>query len=371
MKNLAELQAECAALGIQVETKGRASKEPYVAALRDFHWRKDHPNEPLPAQIMPMLLGSWEDLDDDQAEAIEHDHHAWIVQPKMDGVRALFHIEDGGVRITSRTVSEVTYRLSELQVNLPHLAEGISTLNGSILDGELVCPITALDTGSTLTGNSLQATMAVLAAAPSKARQFQEGQHAHVRFHAFDILRSSDRDVTPLPLMDRQDFLAMAFRKINNAFIEPVPSFVVNKPDIHRRLIDAGGEGTVWKKADSPYEPGRRVGHWIKRKRGVEVEAFVTDFKPGNNGHAAMVGAIEFAVRDAEGSPVPIAWISNLTDSERLALTETGKDRNPSMGIWHLGRRAVISGQDLSSRAKRFRHARLVRWIDPIQVRSR
>lgn len=364
MKNLAELQAQCAALGIQVETKGRASKEPYIAALRDFHWRKDHPDEPLPAQTMPMLLGSWEDLDDDQADAIEHDHHAWIVQPKMDGVRALLHIEGNRVRITSRTVSEVTYRLSELQDNLPHLAEGISTVNGTILDGELICPVSALDTGSTITGNTLQATMAILAAAPNKARQFQEDQHAHVRFHVFDILRSSGKDVTPLPLMDRQDILATTHRKLNNDFIESVPSYVVNKPDIHRRFIDAGGEGTVWKKADSPYEPGRRVGHWIKKKRGIEVEAFVTGFKPGNNGHAAMVGAIEFAVRDAEGSPVPIAWISNLSDSDRMALTEIGMNGQPSMGIWHLGRRAVISGQDLSSRAKRFRHARLVRWVD-------
>lgn len=320
---------------------------------------------------MPMLLGSWEDLDDDQAEAIENNHHAWIVQPKMDGVRALLHIENGRVRITSRTVSEVTYRLSEFQDNLPHLTKGLSTHNGTILDGELVCPISALDTGSTITGNSLQATMAILAAAPNRARQFQESQHAHVHFHVFDILRSSGQDVTPHPLMDRQDILEAILRKLNNAFIEPVPSFVVNKPDIHRRIIDAGGEGTVWKKASSPYEPGRRVGHWMKRKRGVEVEAFVTGFKPGTNGHAAVVGAIEFAVRDAGGSPVPIAWVSNLSDSDRMALTETGMNGQPSMGIWHLGRRAVISGQDLSSRAKRFRHARLVRWIDPFQVRPR
>ncbi len=364
MKNLAELQAQCAALGIQVETKGRASKEPYIAALRDFHWRKDHPDEPLPAQTMPMLLGSWEDLDDDQADAIEHDHHAWIVQPKMDGVRALLHIEGNRVRITSRTVSEVTYRLSELQDKLPHLAEGISTVNGTILDGELICPVSALDTGSTITGSSLQATMAVLATAPNKARQFQESQHAHVHFHAFDILRSGGHDVTQLPLMDRQDILATTLRKLNNAFIEPVPSFVVNKLDIHRRIIDAGGEGTVWKKADTPYEPGRRVGHWIKRKRGIEVEAFVTGFKPGTNGHAAMVGAVEFAVRDAEGSSVPIAWISNWKEQERRIMTYFNSAGEVVLNPSYVGRRAFIEGLDHAAKSKRIRHARMVKWLD-------
>lgn len=368
MKNLAELQTESAALGIKVETTGRASKEPYVAALRDYHWRKDHPDEPLPAQIMPMLLGSWQDLDEAQADAIEQDHHAWIVQPKLDGVRALFHIEGDRVRITSRTVSEVTYRLSEFQENLPHLMTDLAGLNGTILDGELVCPVSALDTGSTVTANSLQATMAVLAASPSKARRFQEGQTAHLRFHVFDILRSCGKDVTPLPLMDRQDILASALRKLNNEFIEAVPSFVVNKPDIHRHIIDAGGEGTVWKKASSPYEPGRRVGHWIKRKQGIEFEAFITGFKPGSNGHSGLVGAVEFGVPGPDGLLLPIAWVSSLSDSERLFLTQAGSMSQPSLAHGCLGRRAIVAGQNLSAKAGRIRHARLVRWIDTIEL---
>jgi ATP-dependent DNA ligase len=57
----------------------------------------------------------------------------------------------------------------------------------------------------------------------------------------FDILRSGGRDVTPLNLMDRQDILVTALRKLNNDFTELVPSFVVNKPDIHHRIIDTGG----------------------------------------------------------------------------------------------------------------------------------
>ena len=126
-------------------------------------------------------------------------------------------------------MSEVTYRLSEFQDNLPHLVEDLSTFNGTILDGELMCPVSCLDTVSTVTGNSLQATMAVLAAAPDKARRFQERQHAHIRFHVFDILRSCGQDVTPLPLMDRQDILATTLRQMSNEFIKAVPSFVVNK----------------------------------------------------------------------------------------------------------------------------------------------
>jgi hypothetical protein len=38
MKTLAELRKECAALGLEInENRGRASKEPYIEALRGYH----------------------------------------------------------------------------------------------------------------------------------------------------------------------------------------------------------------------------------------------------------------------------------------------------------------------------------------------
>jgi ATP-dependent DNA ligase len=362
VKNLADLQAECGDLGIKVATKGRASKEPYIAALRDFHWQKDHPNEPLPAQIMPMLLGSWEDLDEPEVEEIEQDHHAWLVQPKLDGVRALLHIESGRVRITSRTVSEVTYRLSEFQGNIPHLATGLASLEGTILDGELVCPVSSLDTGSTVAATALQATMAILAASLEKARHFQNGQNAHVRYHVFDILRSGGVDTTSLSLVDRQELLEKAIRELNNTHIELVPSYAVNKTEIHRRIIDASGEGTVWKRADGRYEPGRRVRHWIKRKRGIEVEAFVTGFKPGTNGHTGLVGAVEFSVETADARRAAIGWVSSFSNEERLAMTTRDVLERVLLSPSFLGRKAIIAGQDRSAKSDRFRHARILKW---------
>ena len=180
VKTLVELQAECASLAIRVEADGRASKQPFVTALRDHFWYKDHPGRPLPAQVTPMLLSDWTDLTHDQAQEIERDNHSWIVQAKRDGVRGLLHIEESRVRITSRCVSEVTYRLSERQDNLPHLATGLSKLTGAILDGELVCPTATLDTGSCTTAHPLQAVVAILATDPENARHVQERHQARL-----------------------------------------------------------------------------------------------------------------------------------------------------------------------------------------------
>ena len=312
-----------------------------------------------------MLLGDWNDLDPGEAEAIERDHHAWAVQPKRDGVRALLHIEPHGVRLTGRNVSETTFRLSEHQDNVPHLCEGLGGLAGTVLDGELVCPAAVIDTGETRTQYALQAAVAILAAGPVKARAIQEGQQARLRFHAFDVLTFRREDAARLPLSERLVLLRQAVELAAHPYLEEVPAGVVGKPAVHQRVIESGGEGTVWKRLDRPYEPGRRVRHWLKRKRGVEIEAFVTGFKPGSpeRGNAHRVGAVEFGRRDEAGRIVVAAWVSNWTDQERDAMTRIDGAGNVTLNPDYLGRKAVVAGQDVAARSQRIRHARIMRWV--------
>lgn len=368
MKTLAALKSACEQLGIDVATNGRPSKTPYITALRQFHWEREHPGEPLPSQIEPMLLADWRDLDTEEAAALEDDHHSWIVQEKKDGVRALLHIDQGRVRITSRCISEVNYRLSENQANVPHLAEGLSQIEGTILDGELVCPEANVDTGSTTTTSQLQAAVAVLATTPANAVQIQRDDRVKLRFHAFDVLKARHNDLTKLPLRDRLSELERSMNAIDNRFIEVVPSFAVNKAAIHQTLVDGGSEGTVWKNVNEPYQAGRRVKHWIKRKREVSVEAFVTGFKLGtpSNGHSHLIGAVEFSINNGAGSPTPIAWVSSWSDEERSQMTWKNRDGEPTLNPTYYGRMAVIVGQDKSQRSGRIRHARLQCWDDTL-----
>jgi ATP-dependent DNA ligase len=366
MKTVAELQSACSDHGINVETQGRASKEPYIAALRDYHWLKDHPDEPLPPQISPMLLGNWADLDPEEAHRIEHDRPGWVVSPKLDGVRALLHVEGDRVRITSRYVSEVTYRLGEFQDNLPHLMSGLASLDGTILDGELVFPGRSLDTSRAIARHPLQAAMAILSTSPEQALRLQARPEQWLRFHAFDILKSGGTDVTEQPLQDRLDLLARAVAVADNPHLEAVPVFTIGRLAIHRRILEAGGEGTVWKQLDQPYEPGRRVGHWLKRKRETTIEAFVTGFKRGNpgRGNEDLVGALEFSTRHTDESVRPIAWVSAWSDSERRMMTLPDQTNSPGLTPAYLGRRALIAGQDEAAQSGRLRHARLRHWLD-------
>lgn len=364
MKTLSQLQAECQALGIRVASTGRSSKEPYISALQRFYWERENPGKAMPTQVLPMLLEDWNSLASSQTAELENDHYAWIVQQKYDGVRALLHVTKDGIRITGRNLSEVHYRLTEFQENLSHLCSGLSNLVGSIFDGELVCPRTQIDTGSTVTTSALQGCVAILAAGSDKAETIQRNNGAFIRMHLFDVLSYCGKDVTELPLHERLQVLERGVRLIENDHFEIVPSYSVNKSLIHKSIVKNSGEGTVWKKADSFYEPGKRVNNWIKRKRDTEVEAFVSGFKLGNpeGSNSNLIGAIEFSVQEF-GEIRPVAWVSGWSNEERDSMTSVDSTGTPVLKSSYFGRRAIVQGQDESGKSKRIRHARLKQWI--------
>lgn len=363
-KTLAELQALCDRHGIVVPPQRRPAKEPYILAMRDHFWVTENPGMPLPEQIEPMLLGDWKDLDDTGGDLIEADQSGWCVQEQADGVRALLHVTEDGIRITGRAVSEVTFRLSEFAVNLPHFTKGFEHLIGTVLDGELVCPKAIVNTGDMITNHPLQAAVAILAATSENAVRIQHEQDCQHRFVAFDLLRLNGSDKTALPLRERLFFLESAFLTADNPHLDLAETHTQEKALFHDLTLAEGKEGTVWKALTQPYQPGKRVRHWLKRKKGLEVEAEVSGFKPGTvgKGNADRVGAVEFSVRDGNALK-PIAWVSSLSDHERKSMTNLEDDSvklDPSV----IGKKAIIGGHDIAAKSGRIRHAKLVRWVD-------
>lgn len=127
---------------------------------------------------------------------------------------------------------------------------------------------------------------------------------------AFDLLRLNGSDKTALPLRERLFFLESAFLTAANPHLDLAETHTQEKALFHELTLTEGKEGTVWKKFDQPYLPGRRVRHWLKRKKALEVEAEVSGFEPGTagKGNENLVGAVEFSVRDGHALK-PIAWM--------------------------------------------------------------
>ncbi len=171
----------------------------------------------------------------------------WVLQPKWDGFRLLIEVgADHRVRAWSRHGTSLTARLGGLAATFDQ------TPAGSVFDGELVA-IAERD------GRPVQDFAMV-------ARAVLRGDMAaaqHLRFVAFDLLALAGEDLRGRPWRERDLRLAEALpdcRLVRRA--ESVPATAAAA---HAAIVGLGFEGTVLKRPNSAYRPGRhRV--WVKHK---------------------------------------------------------------------------------------------------------
>ena len=141
----------------------------------------------------------------------------WIFEQKFDGIRLLAYKKGNDVQLFSR---------NHLPQDLPAIQHAIERLphNELILDGEI-----------TWGGGN-------------------------VVYHVFDVLWLDGRNVTTLPLEERQDLLA------NLPFEKPLDRVtVIDEPSPWERAQREGWEGVIAKRRGWIYEH-RRSKEWLKMK---------------------------------------------------------------------------------------------------------
>lgn len=171
----------------------------------------------------------------------------WIFERKYDGIRLLAFKDGSNVRLLSR---------NRLVRHEPAIAKAIADLpvQNIVLDGE-----SAWDGSGS--------------------------------YHVFDILWLDGRNVTALPLYERQ---ALLEKLPLPAPLRRVPALDGDRP--WERACREGWEGVIAKRRDSPYEH-RRSKHWLKMKCEVTEEFVVGGFTDPQGGRvglgALLVGRFE------------------------------------------------------------------------------
>ena len=153
----------------------------------------------------------------------------WVFERKFDGIRLLAFRQGSVVRLLSR---------NRLPQNCPPVAEALKHLAVTeiVLDGEMTW-----------------------------------GKNG-VAYHVFDILWLDGRDVTRLPLDERQALLqALPLEKP----LHRVSRLSDDKP--WERACREGWEGVIAKRRDSAYEH-RRSPHWLKMKCEASQEFVIGGF---------------------------------------------------------------------------------------------
>src|SRR6266436_861046 len=181
----------------------------------------------------------------------------WLFEIKWDGVRALARIENGDLRLLSRTGTDMTKRYPELS-SLPSALAA----REAILDGEIV----ALDAQGHSDFERLQERMHVRA--PSEHLVVQ----IPVVYFAFDLLCCDGYDLRKASLLERKQLLSRLMHA--SARFRYSDHQLEKGKELFQLAEKNGLEGILAKRADSPYV-SERSPYWLKLKITQTVDAVV------------------------------------------------------------------------------------------------
>jgi bifunctional non-homologous end joining protein LigD len=191
--------------------------------------------------------------------------HTWLHEIKFDGYRLQARIEDGKVRLLTRSGLDWT---SKFGTAVPHALASLQ-LSTALIDGELVVegPNGASDF------SALQADLSA-------------GRHDRFVFYAFDLLYLDGKDLRESKLSDRKAALAriLAGREGGVRFSE---DFDADGAKILRHACRLSLEGLVSKRKDSPYRSGRGRD-WVKSKCVARQEFVVCGYVPSTTARNAI-----------------------------------------------------------------------------------
>lgn len=205
-----------------------------------------------------------------------------LVEPKIDGVRAICRIEDGKAKFLSRG--------GQMLFNTEHLflPEALRLMSGFVLDGELYA-------------GSLPKTMSVVRTSVNEADLLLKDS---LRYLVFDMLplEEWDRQESTMHQVARSDFLKNlpeGLEKVNRVASRMVHSSA-SLVSFYEECLSAGYEGIMVKKVEGLYAFGRS-SNWMKFKP-VEVDNFSVVAK--YEGEGRLAGTLGGFIIDIPGSGV-------------------------------------------------------------------
>ncbi len=209
----------------------------------------------------------------------------WAFEFIWDGVRTLADVTPDRLRLVGGDNRSIAARYPELDV----LRERAKR-HGMVLDGKVV----ALDACGRPSFAALQQRMTV--DRPSSGLQ----RRIPVAYYVFDVLRVDDCSTLTLPYRRRREVLA-GLGVAGGPVVLPPYFLDVDGQVVAETATQYGLHGVVAKRADSPYQPGRRSRSWVEAslRRGREV--VIGGWAPSPRGSAGTLGSLLVGVPTERG----------------------------------------------------------------------
>lgn len=208
------------------------------------------------------MLGEYMDMIEPMlAQLSDFDVHItgnWIIEPKYDGERIIASRNGSKLALWTRRHIQVNRKFPEIIKSLKKQIDQEKW----ILDGEL-----------TVSGGFSQL---IKRNVDDELKINILSNKIPAYYNVFDILLLDEEDLINKPLYFRKKVLINAFSYSNNVRIVPFKRVTSkNVKKYFQEFLEQGYEGAVLKNVNSPYEPGRRSGQWLKLKKEETVDVNV------------------------------------------------------------------------------------------------
>ena len=247
---------------------------------------------PMPTVIHPMLA---------TPTAKAFDNPDWLFEIKWDGYRAVAFIEDGRVRLVSRSLNDLTAQFSELGT-LPQFVK----VERAILDGEIV----ALDDE----GRPSFSLMQQLTGFQPGKRRLPRREGVPVVYYAFDLLYLDGLDLRRVALERRKQLLQE--RIVSGGVIQFSDHYAEKGLDLFEAAKQRGLEGIVAKKRGGAYQE-KRSNDWLKIKITQRQECVVGGYTDPE-GSREYFGALVLGLYDSQGRLIHVGQVGTGFDQKTL-----------------------------------------------------
>ena len=234
---------------------------------------------------------------------------------KYDGARVQIHKRGNEVRVFSRRLTDVTQ-------SLPEVVEAVKAnvkADEAIVEGEVI----AVDDG----GHPIP--FQHLMRRFKRVHEVQDmADKIPLRLYLFDVLFLDGKSLISLPYVQRRKVLAENVEKIALT-TQIVTDDKARAETFLNEAMNAGHEGLMAKKLDSPYTPGTRGKRWFKIKPVLEpLDLVITAAEYGYGRRHGWLSDYYLAARDAAtGEFLNIGkTFKGLTDAEIIEMTQRLKE---------------------------------------------
>ena len=286
-----------------------------------------------------------------------------MFEPKYDGVRVLAAIDGDAIALATRLGHDRARQFPDVCAALARIGDSrrAAGLGPLVLDGELV--VVPLAEGG---GERTPAERARFQALQGRlqlegAQQIAHAAQAHpASLVVFDCLLDGTDVLVSRPWRERRRRLEAALDAAplparRTVRLSDVAADAAEGRALLARMRQLGAEGVIAKRADAPYEPGRRSDRWRKIKVERRQDLVIGGVLPITTAAAGTddVGALVVGYHDAQG---------RLTYAGKVG---SGLTREQARS---LGRRLADLRRDDSPFADAPDALPGVRWVEPLLV---